>query len=212
MASAADAGTWRGDSDAEPALRQMLTSRGVDVSRWGTGNAKSVASLLEEVTSNETTLRLDDTNAVTRELHVMQVAVRDPRHQDRVLVEASQILPDGRERRREVLLAEKMIAGEPWQDAAMRGIAEELGSILGDVLYVRLKEDTHSVRTAAHESPSYPGLATQYTIHRVDADVEGLPTDVDSFTTEEPRPGGKQLVTHWEWRRDIPPDKWFGYA
>ena len=209
MASVADASVWRGDSEAE--LRELLTSRGVDVSRWGTGNAKTCASLLEEVTSNETTLRLDN-NTVTRELHVMQVAVRDPRHRDRVLVEASQILPDGRERRREVLLAEKMIGGELWQDAAMRGIAEELGSILGDVLYARLKEDTHSVRTAAHESPSYPGLSTQYTIHRVDADVEGLPTDVDAFQTVEPRAGGTTLVTHWEWRKEVPPDKWFGYA
>jgi hypothetical protein len=211
MANAADATIWRDDSEAE--LRDLLTSRGVDVSRWGTGNAKTCASLLEEVTSNETTLRLDDTNnTVTRELHVIQVAVRDSRHSDRVLVEASQILPDGRERRREVLLAEKMIAGEQWQDAAVRGIAEELGSILGDVLYARLKEETHSVRTAAHASPSYPGLSTHYTIHRVDADVEGLPTDVDKFETVEPRAGGTTLVTHWEWRSEIPADKWFGYA
>lgn len=210
MARASDPVAWRGDSEEE--LRQLLTSRGVNTAAWGQGNAKTVTSLFAEVEDQETTLLLRPDGTLVRALNVMQVAVRDPRHRDRVLVEASQVLPDGRERRREVLLAEKMMAGEQWQDAAMRGIAEELGSILGDVLYVRLRHDTYTVRAASHDSPSYPGLRTEYTIHRVDADVEGLPADVDRFETREPRPGGKELVTRWEWRRDIPPDKWFGYT
>jgi len=200
---------WRGESEDE--LRQLLTSHGVDVSAWARGNAKTVASLFTEVQEKETTLLVSG-GTVTRQLTVMQVAVRDPRHKDRVLVEASQVLPDGRERRREVLLAEKMIDGEDWQDAALRGIAEELGSVLGDALHVRLRTESHAVRTAAHDSPSYPGIRTEYTIHRVDADVEGLPVDVDGFETREPRPGGKELLTRWEWRMDIPPDKWFGYT
>jgi hypothetical protein len=131
----------------------------------------------------------------------MQVSVRDAR--GRILVEASQVLPDGRTRSRSLLLSEKMIAGEAWQGAARRGISEELGSVLGAAPSITLAEGSHAVRAVRKDSQSYPGVLTVYEVSSADAHVEGLP-EADRFTTTEPRPPTGQLVTHWEWRETPP--------
>ena len=47
-----------------------------------------------------------------------------------VLFEEEQILPDGRSRKRNVALSEKLIGGEDWRHAVDRAVQEELGSIL----------------------------------------------------------------------------------
>ena len=47
-----------------------------------------------------------------------------------VLFEEEQILPDGRSRKRNVALSEKLIGGEDWRQAVDRAVQEELGSIL----------------------------------------------------------------------------------
>ena len=53
-----------------------------------------------------------------------------PTHPCQILFEEEQILPDGRSRRRNVALSEKLIGDEDWQDAVLRAVQEELGSIL----------------------------------------------------------------------------------
>lgn len=45
-------------------------------------------------------------------------------------MEASQQLPDGRIRHRNLPLSEKLLAGESWQDAVPRAVQEELGTVL----------------------------------------------------------------------------------
>jgi len=49
------------------------------------------------------------------------------------------------------------------------------------------------------DSPSYPSLITQYTLHQVEVVVPGLPQE--SFATIE---GKKKHF--WEWRNDGPDD------
>ena len=46
------------------------------------------------------------------------------------LIEAEQVLPNGRRRRRAMPLAEKMLPGERWQAAVLRACREELGPVL----------------------------------------------------------------------------------
>jgi len=129
----------------------------------------------------------------------VQLRIRDAR--GRTLVEASQTLPDGRVRRRGLLLSEKRVRGEAWDVAARRGVAEELESAAaGDVA---LDEASHRVRHVAKDSMSYPGLPTEYEVHSADATVAGLPQL--GFQTREPRPGG-ELVTTWQWQDEPPPD------
>ena len=129
----------------------------------------------------------------------MQLRIRDSR--GRTLVEAKQALPDGRVRRRGLLLSEKRVRGEAWVQAARRGVAEELGSAAPAA--VALDEASHRVRTVRKVSMSYPGLSTAYEVHTADAAVAGLPEE--SFETREARPGG-ELVTTWEWHQQPPPD------
>ena len=129
----------------------------------------------------------------------MQLRIRDSR--GRTLVEARQTLPDGRVRRRGLMLSEKRVRGEAWVQAARRGIAEELGSASPGAS--TLDEASHRVRSVRKDSMSYPGLSTTYEVHTADAAVAELPTE--SFETREPRPGG-ELVTAWEWHEQPPPD------
>ena len=129
----------------------------------------------------------------------MQLRIRDAR--GRTLGEAAQTLPDGRVRRRGLLLSEKKLRGEAWTVAARRGVAEELGSASpGDVA---LDEASYRVRLVHKDSMSYPGLRTVYEVHSADAAVPRLPER--SFQTREPRPDG-ELVTSWEWHDQPPPE------
>ncbi len=47
-----------------------------------------------------------------------------------MLFEDEQVLPDGRSRRRNVAVSEKMVCGEPWLAALHRAVKEELSSAL----------------------------------------------------------------------------------
>jgi hypothetical protein len=47
------------------------------------------------------------------------------------LREACQVLPDGRERRRNLPVSEKLLSSETWRDGAVRAVCEELGSVTG---------------------------------------------------------------------------------
>lgn len=188
----------------EDELSRFLTAHGVDTSGWGSGQAKRVSDLSKEIKSFETRLIVGSDGKVARHLRVVKVAVRDPEIPERVLVEATQILPDGRERRRNILLCEKAMGEEDWQVAAIRGIEEELGSILGKVKdkSVKLLKDTFTEHIVQSDSQSYPTLPTFYTYITVDANVTGLPRD--SFETIEPRGDDTFLVSKWEWRSKVP--------
>jgi hypothetical protein len=52
---------------------------------------------------------------------------------------------------------------------------------------------------------SYPGLRTEYEVNSARVRVDALPQEGDGFSTTEPREGG-QLVTHWAWRAEAPPE------
>jgi hypothetical protein len=71
-----------------------------------------------------------------------------------ILHEAEQIFPDGRRRRRNIPLSEKLLPGESAYDAAARGITEELGDMAQGVTLGRQLPATSKVA----KSESYPGL------------------------------------------------------
>ena len=62
------------------------------------------------------------------QVSVLNVIVTNGRGQ--TLVEEEQVLPNGARRKRGLPLSEKLIRGERWQDAAVRGVLEELGPVL----------------------------------------------------------------------------------
>lgn len=189
-------------AESVTALQQQLTSQGVDVSRWGIGRNKGIAELWSEVQCGEAELRLDSSGRVCRCLSVVKVCVRRPEAPYEHLIEALQIFPDGRRRKRGMVLSETLYRHETPLDGASRGLLEELGTVASAA---RVDLAASSLRTwqEALESPSYPTLRSVYTLHQLDAVVRGLPAV--AFATQE---GGHadssqdSMVHVWAWRRD----------
>ena len=116
-------------AESVTALQQQLTSQGVDVSRWGIGRNKGIAELWSEVQCGEAELRLDSSGRVCRCLSVVKVCVRRPEAPYEHLIEALQIFPDGRRRKRGMVLSETLYRHETPLDGASRGLLEELGTV-----------------------------------------------------------------------------------
>ncbi len=176
------------------ALKALLRARRVDISLWGTGSAKTVESLLEEIATGEIELKDKPFRRVLT--GVVQVIIR---RGDRILIEAEQVFYDGRRRARNIPPAEKMLPGESYIDAARRCLTEELGLTLDGV---EILPETHTSSQEMRTSWSYPGLLGQYTIHRVEVSAPDLPDS--SFWTEEVTLENDPTVRRhlWTWEHE----------
>ncbi|HSH02580.1 MAG TPA: hypothetical protein VLL52_08685 [Anaerolineae bacterium] len=174
-------------------LESWLRAREVTMAGWGEGEAKTVENLWHEVQGGETLL-VEEGDMVLRLVSFVQVIIR---RGDRWLVEAEQVLADGRVRRRAVLPSEKFKRGESYALAAGRCLAEELNVGAGEF---ELLTETYRWRKERMERPTYPGLETLYTFHQVEVVVAGLPDD--NFETENRLAGPSDPVRihRWEWR------------
>jgi hypothetical protein len=74
-----------------------------------------------------------------------------------VLHEAQQMFKDGRSRKRDIPLSEKMLPGEDARTAAIRGIREELGSLVTSDMQIHAQARS-DVEVKESVSASYPGL------------------------------------------------------
>ena len=144
-----------GRSEAE--LTSWLASNGIDVARYGTGASKPISFLLQEILEGESVLTVA-AGAARRRVSVVNVILRNASGQ--ALYEAQQILPTGVVRPRGLPLSEKMLPGEAWREAVVRGIAEELGPAVPPGAEVVIDEATYRKEEEQKESQSYPGLKT----------------------------------------------------
>jgi hypothetical protein len=222
---------------SEEDLRALLLRHGINTKPYGAGKCKSMSQLFEEIACRESVLVLRPKHAMlpgnqaanskqegeeeeqqqreeelVRLVNVVEVRIE---YAGRVLVEAYQEFADGRRRQRNMLLAEKMIGGEQCTAAATRAIAEELEmklpvDALEDIEAFELQEMPKQL------SPSYPGLASVYTLHKLRVDLThvslgiakyrmGLPYFTDFVTSEYAHagPGGGRgalrLKHGWSW-------------
>ena len=176
----------------EDELERWLRARGVDLSHWGRGAAKTVADLWAEIRKGESVMQEEPP---LRSVQAVRVVVR---RGDTVLIEARQAFDGGRRRERNRPPSEKMHPGEPYTDAAMRCLREELGV---DERDVQLHEQTYRRKVWEGNPASYPGLSTRYIFHILEAAVQGLPP-VDFCTTEQETGPGEPIGIHyWEWRK-----------
>lgn len=143
-------------------LDSWLQTHGIDTSLYGIGASKSVEMLLEEVIQGETSLLTSPSGAAQRSVSVVNVRLRNPHGY--VLIEAGQILPSGTHRPRNLPLSEKMLPDEAWKAAAVRGVFEELGTLLSDTTEVVLDEASYAKTEETKESQSYPQLKTNVRI------------------------------------------------
>lgn len=175
---------------ATPAeLAAALEGAGLDLSGFGRGAAKGVADLWRELCEGDASLSLAPLH---RHVAVVELYIR---RGARVLIEHTQGLADGRERARARLPAEKMRPDEGPSAAALRCLAEEMAVGAEAVTIGAL----HPPRRQTLLSPSYPGLPSTYTLHRVEVAAPGLP-DGDFTTAEVARHAADPVALHhWRW-------------
>jgi hypothetical protein len=158
-------------------LTTLLSANDADVSLYGTGEAKTLAHLLKEVNGGEVALEISD-GRLLRKAIVITVEVWFGQFR---LTEDRQVFTDGRVRNRKLTaLAEKATPGESYEDAARRGMTEELG--FAEVLSLEFLEEKVSVK----ESPSYPGLASEYTVVCFKAEISSEQYRPEGYVENQP--------------------------
>ena len=172
-------------------LANWLVAKGVDLSQWGQASAKSVEDLWHEIINHDMVI---DEDPLLRVVEVVTVIIRDG---ERVLIETAQQFKDGRRRSRNRPPSDKIKLGENYREAAIRCLDEELGIVSEQV---QIMTNTHHVTQMVRQGVSYPGLPTQYYLHRVEAKVSHLPKH-DFRTTESTRSGRTDPVKYhyWSW-------------
>jgi 8-oxo-dGTP pyrophosphatase MutT (NUDIX family) len=136
-------------------IERILNLCDVDTSSWGIGQAKSIQDLMVEISAKESYLRINS-RGIARVLEVVRIEIRDP--ELGLLIEESQVLPDGRARKRGGVPSGKIRSGEETAHAAgYREIEEELGLKQGTYICGH-----HQNTTEVRNSSSYPGLQTEY--------------------------------------------------
>lgn len=176
-----------------PELHEWLAAKGIDTTLWGQlEGTKTVLHLWEEIVAGETFLQDEPP---LRIVDAVEIIIRQG---DRVLYEVAQEMEGGGSRPRCYPPSEKMKRGETVQQAALRGLNEELGLVAAAITLL-----PHSYQQRQRQIPSisYPGLNTLYQLHSLEAQAVGLPTD--NFTTHEVAGNSHDPVTrhHWAWLR-----------
>ena len=178
------------------ALHHWLNESGVDVSDWGVGGSKTVKQLWDELQLGDCTVQLKPAQRI---VNVLQLSIRKGAS---ILLEVEQEFGSGLRRQRQQPPSEKMKPGESCQEAAERCLAEELGV---DKTMARFDASSCRETTSTAESPSYPGLLTQYNFHTIEAAVDGLPEHDFWRENIAYADNGDPIKRHrWGWRPAIP--------
>ena len=194
---------------------KWMGDHGIDTSRFGQGEAKTVQHLLDEVCYRKCTLGLTNGAAVRQ---VVNTWIK-LRHGYKILTEKQQLfVEDGRKRlrrdgNRNLVITAKNEEGEAWDDAALRALRDKLKLRPEQVTLSGV--DSVEIKYRTDESPSFPGIATMYRETHCDAKL--LPTRLSSeeklelglggheekdFTTVETRRRGEkqeQIRHFWSW-------------
>jgi hypothetical protein len=172
-------------------LRDLLAGEGIPVHLWGTGLTKRVDDLWSEIGRGEAALTTG--SPPQRLVTCVRLVVR---RGGKRLTEVAQQLANGEVRERRSPPAEKLLPGEDAEAAAFRCVEEELGVPRA---VCRIFPGTHTEKTDASDSPSYPGLATRYLVHELEIEVPDLPA-TEFSTPEADGSGDSTIRTHyWGW-------------
>lgn len=152
------------NNDPLATLKGGLEEAGIDTSKWGIGNAKTLEHLLKEIQEGESVLNKNENGEYLREVVVAdsEIYYNSPDGKVYRLKEEKQVFKDGRERRRNLngSVSEKMKSGEVPFDAILRGVREELG-ITGNIELM-----DNGVEDIVLDSPSYPGLKMRKVVYK----------------------------------------------
>lgn len=175
-------------------LVSLLTKANISLDKWGTGKAKSVDHLFREIEAGET--RLVWRHGLLRVVCVVGVSVHHVEKGETLyLREVKQMLADGRERLRDLAATvwEKRLIGESPEEAAYRGLREELG-LVGVPLVSAL--GVHRDERKRKDSSSYPDLPTEYWYDKFCVIVPP-----DFFRPEGYKMREDGVTSHFEWEK-----------
>ncbi len=145
-------------------LKNRLESAGIDTSKWGIGDTKTLAHLLKEIQEGESVLHEGENSELTREMHAVtaEIFYISPEGKTMILKEEKQVFTNGRERRRQHggSVSGRMKIGENPAETMLREIKEELG------IEVDLELAEVAVEESAEDSPSFPGLKMHKTLYK----------------------------------------------
>lgn len=145
-------------------LTNKLKEYSIPVEEWGTGEAKNVEHLLDEIRGEECDVE-DRGGYLIRSIEFVGVRIyhKDKDNVTWVLKEDKQEFKDGRTRRRNMpsSVSEKMKFGEDSLISAIRGIKEELGVGVEGNQLIKMRDLFYN-----GGSQSYPGLRTRYKGHQ----------------------------------------------
>lgn len=194
----------------EESLKLTLEQDGIDSSVFGTGKAKTIKALLKEL--NEASSFLERNSQTGKIQRVVEPVFIQLRYKNLVLVEGIQTLEDGRERNRNMFLAEKKDkndGGVAW--TSIRGVSEELGLPMVDLQaadVLKFRDDQYCFEVEKLDSASYPGLPCIYRTHYCQLDILdtglhlfapfNLPAGEDFVTFETSALGTKKHQWRWD--------------
>ncbi|MBU1084930.1 MAG: hypothetical protein ABIJ43_04430 [Candidatus Beckwithbacteria bacterium] len=174
-------------------LGGYLSGKGVSVSEWGKNEAKTVRHFFNEIKNGDCVL-VDTSEGLRRRVVSANVRVYHQADDDLFyLKEDRQEFKDGRVRKRDWFTwsaSEKVKPTESIEEGGERVLREEL-KIQGDLNIVR-KE----VKPESTESPSYPGLHTEYQSNFFDAYLTDKQYNPDGYIEEQP-----DKITYWVWEK-----------
>jgi len=177
---------------------------------WGVKpGTKNVHNLWLELSQGETSL--NDSNPPVRTVQVVMVQITGK--DGKFLLESHHESSNGNVTERNRPLTEKMKSNEDPECTALRGIKEELGSVIDAKREVRdmvtIDRNSYEMRVEERKSETYPGLPGCYVFHTFYATVEGLPegdfcsSEVDEYADSDLKEVAHQAVSvkkhYWKW-------------
>ncbi len=175
-------------------LEKRLQDSGINISQYGKCAAKTVKDLLKEIQDKEIILINDKNGNLLRKVRVGSIDIfyTNLKEEKFFLREEKQVFKDGRERRRNLpgSVSGKIRTNEDPKESVIREIQEELG------IPTRLNVFEEEKRIEKVQSPSYPGLTSEYLIHKFSANIE----DYD-FNPEGYIENGDKLTTFFVWKK-----------
>ena len=177
----------------EDAVKEVLRQFGIPVDRWGKGSAKTVASLLNEIKVGETTLTEDGRELLRRTGFVALTVTYQGENGEQELYEKEQVFRDGRRRARSMdwSASEKLLREENPEAAVNRLLDEELSEIAAGIEKIKSTGETQEIK----ESPSYPGLKTEFTRYNFNGELGDSLFRPEGYILQEP-----DKTTHFAWR------------
>lgn len=178
---------------SENDLIKVLEQFDIPVDRWGKGSAKTVGRLLDEIGAGETALTKDGRELLRRTGFVALTVTHQGEDGEQELYEKEQVFRDGRRRTRDMdwSASEKLLRGEDPETAVNRLLYEELSEIAAGIERVVSTGETEEVK----ESPSYPGLKTEFKLYGFKGELRGATYKPEGYTLQEP-----DKTTYFAWR------------